>query len=304
MAKKVEKTESCSCETCKCWAGCCAGKCLISLLAIAGVVAAILACIYSCKALKATQKIYDFNVLSAGWETNLNRMAKVYQSDAFVSYMSDQAAQAEAYFWLDSDEPTYNEEENTNTVTWNDDIKAVVENMLASTPIRGDEDARFTIVEYTELLCPYCQRHSQAGTINSVIEQFPGEVNSVSRHFIIHGDSALQLASAMECIAELNPSVYHTTFEKAFEAYPVDMETLISIAAELGVNQSALQSCVDEWRYTQAVNDMMNQAYSLFWVNWTPGNVIIDRETGNYKLVSGAYPVSEFVNAINSMKNA
>ena len=104
-----------------------------------------------------------------------------------------------------------------NYVAWGEEVKNVVEDMLANTPIRGDENARFTIVEYTELLCPYCQRHSQQGTINSVIEQFPGEVNSVSRHFIIHGDEALQLASAMECVAELNPAAYHATFEEAFK---------------------------------------------------------------------------------------
>jgi hypothetical protein len=49
---------------------------------------------------------------------------------------------------------------------------------------------------------------------------------------------------------------------------------------------------------------MMNQGSELFWVSGTPGNVIIDRETGNYKLISGAYPVENFVEAINSMKNA
>lgn len=103
-----------------------------------------------------------------------------------------------------------------NYVAWGDEVKAIVEDMLKSTPIRGKKDARFTIIEYTELLCPFCQRHSQAGTINSVIEQFPEEVNSVSRHFIIHGEEALQLASAMECVAEINPDSYHEVFEEAF----------------------------------------------------------------------------------------
>jgi hypothetical protein len=46
------------------------------------------------------------------------------------------------------------------------------------------------------------------------MEQFPGEVNSVSRHFIIHGDTALQLAATMECIAELKPEVYHEAFDQ------------------------------------------------------------------------------------------
>jgi hypothetical protein len=48
----------------------------------------------------------------------------------------------------------------------------------------------------------------------------------------------------------------------------------------------------------------MNQASSLFGVNGTPGNIIINRETGNYRLISGAYPVDDFVNAINEFKNA
>jgi protein-disulfide isomerase len=48
-----------------------------------------------------------------------------------------------------------------NYIAGGDEVKNVVNNMLASTPVRGDENARFTIVEYTELLCPYCQRHSQ-----------------------------------------------------------------------------------------------------------------------------------------------
>ena len=302
MTKKLEKAEACSHEACNCWGSCCCGgKILLILLALLGVVAAIMACVYACKASQAAQKIYDFNVLSAGWEANLNRMAKVYESDAFVEYMANQAQDAEDYFGLSQEnaEPSDNQYASLDTlrdiavnlgtdkdslqtcieewryvqavndmmnqanqlfgvngtpgnvivdrengnyilvsgaypvdefvnaineykngaenyVAWGDEVKNVVEDMLANTPIRGDENARFTIIEYTELLCPYCQRHSQEWTLNSVMEQFLGEVNSVSRHFIIHGDEALQLASAMECVAELNPSAYHETFEEAF----------------------------------------------------------------------------------------
>jgi hypothetical protein len=48
----------------------------------------------------------------------------------------------------------------------------------------------------------------------------------------------------------------------------------------------------------------MNQGNELFGVNGTPGNVIIDRETGNYVLVSGAYPLDAFIEAVNTLKNA
>jgi len=307
MAKKEENMESCSCG-CKSW-----GKFVgISLTAL-WLIISIFTCLIACGALISAQRSYeiskasyDFNVLSAGWIENFTRMSNVYASEAYIEYATENTDQAEAYFGLNGDETTSdstNTEEDTS-IAGGDDVKTVVENLLATAPIRWDANARFTIIEYTELLCPYCQRHSQNGTIDSVIAQFPGEVNSVSRHFIIHGEEAVKLSAAMECVAELNPSIYHEAFHKAFEAYPVTLEGLLSIATELGTDATALQTCVDEGRYTQAVYDMMNQGSELFGVNGTPGNVIIDRETGNYKLISGAYPVENFVEAINSMKNA
>ena len=315
MAKKEENMESCSCG-CKSWE-----RALGVSLSVLWVIITIITCLLACGALLFAQRSYevskasyDFNVLSAGWIDNFNRMSNVYASEAYVKYATENAEQAEAYFGLSesSDEDTIDLDDsdtsentyNFSVVSWWDEIKTVVEDLLASNPARGDANARFTIIEYTELLCPYCQRHSQAGTINSTIEQFPGEVNSISKSFIIHWEEAVKLSAAMECIAELNPNAYHQVFEKAFEAYPVDMDTLLSIATGLGTDASALQTCVDEWRYTQAVTDGMNQWNELFGVNWTPGNVIIDRETGNYVLVSGAYPLDAFVEAINTLKNA
>ena len=306
MAKKEGNIESCQCG-----GNCCCGKIWLILLALVGAIAAIVACIYSCKAFHTAENAYNLNVLSAGWIENLEKMNNLYKSEAYVKYATEQTdgyvSSFLSQFGDETDDSTAelgDEADDTNITAWGDDIKAIVEDMLASSPIRWDENARFTIIEYTELLCPYCQRHSSEWTINSVIEQFPGEVNSISKSFIIHWDEALKLSSAMECVAELKPEVYHETFEKAFEAYPVDMDSLINIATGLGVDEAALKTCADEGRYTQAVNDGMAQASSLFGVNGTPGNVIIDRETGNYRLVSGAYPVDEFVSAINELKNA
>lgn len=310
MAKREENMESCPCG-CNWWVRI-LGMSLSALWVIISIITCLVACgalICAQRAYESSQASYNLNVLSAGWEENLKKMNELYSSEAYVNYATEQTdgyvSSFLAQFGNESDDTTAQVEDETDTnIAGGEDIKTVVEDMLASSPIRWDENARFTIVEYTELHCPFCQRHAQEGTINAVIEQFPGEVNSISRHFIIHGEDALNLAAAMECVSELKPDVYHEAFEKAFDAYPVDMDTLISIATELGVDETGLKACVDEGRYVQAVNDMMNQGSQLFGVNWTPGNVIIDRETGNYRLVSGAYPVDEFVKAINELKNA
>ena len=311
MTKKVEITETCTHEKCNCGRGHCSWKLLVTCLSAVAAIFSIITCLIACGALKIAQKSYDLNVIPAWWEENLNKLMEMYKSDAYIKYATEQTdAQIESFNSIygntntETEDTTTNEDNTDTNITASDDVKSAVEDMLKTTPVRWDKNARFTIIEYTELLCPYCQKHSQAWTINSVIEQLPGEVNSVSRHFIIHWEEALQLASAMECVSELKSDVYHEVFDKAFAAYPVNMEWLIGIATELWVDKTALQTCVDEWRYTQKVQDMMNQWSQLFGVNGTPGNVIIDRETWKYKLVSGAYPAEDIVNAINELKNA
>lgn len=237
---------------------------------------------------------WDIEIMKIWWQDNWNLVEKFYKSDYYIN----QQTQA-----IDATLAEFSDEWNTTDNTQNsEDIMTIVEDLLATAPVRGDKDARFTIIEYTELLCPYCQRHSQAGTIQAVMDKYPGEVNSVSRHYIIHGQTALELAAAMECVAELKSDVYYDVFEDAFESYPVDMDTLKNIAIDEGVKKADLEKCIDEWRYTKAVEDMMNQWATIFGIQWTPGNVIIDRETGKYQVLPWAYPADNFYEIIDSMK--
>lgn len=250
------------------------------------------------KTVNSWSDAWDVEIMKVWWQENWDMIEKIYKNDTYIAQQTQ--AIDEAIAEIDG---SYNED--TTVPQWNEDVAAIVEDLLAKAPVRGDKNARFTIIEYTELLCPYCQRHSYNRTIETVMEQFPGEVNSVSRHYIIHGQTALELAAAMECIAELKSDVYYDVFEKAFDegTYPVDLDTLKSIATGLWVNESSLQTCIDEWRYLQAVQDMMNQWATVFGISWTPGNVIYDRETGKYQVLPWAYPAENFVQIIESLKN-
>jgi len=168
--------------------------------------------------------------------------------------------------------------------------------------IRWPKDAKITIVEFTELLCPYCQRQSQQWTITSAIQHFSGQVNSISRPFIIHGDIALQLSSALECVADLDPWVYYDVLDEAFWAYPVDMTGMVNIAVKNWINEQSLQKCVEEWKYIQSIIDLMNLWIEL-WVNWTPWSIVINNESWKYELIAWAYPFETFVETIESLLN-
>ena len=241
---------------------------------------------------------WDVEIMKVGGEENWNLIEKIYKDESYISQQTEAIdATIQEFNWM------YGDSENNEDIAQNGDAADVVNNILATAPIRGNKDARFTIIEYTELLCPYCQRHSANWTIESVMEAYPNEVNSVSRHYIIHWQTALELAAAMECVAELKSDVYYDVFKQAFEAYPVDMDTLKNIAVNLWVNWDNLQWCIDEWRYTQSVQDMMTQWATVFGISGTPGNVIYDRETGKYQVLPWAYPAENFIQIIEGMKN-
>ena len=69
--------------------------------------------------------------------------------------------------------------------------------------VRGDQDARLTFVEFSDIECPFCGRFHQV--MKNVLEEYPEDVNWAYRHFPlsqIH-PRAERVAQAVECIGDL-----------------------------------------------------------------------------------------------------
>jgi len=67
----------------------------------------------------------------------------------------------------------------------------------------GDKNAALTIVEYSDIDCPFCKRFHT--TMQQVISDYKGQVNWVYRHFpltSLHPDAMLK-ANAVECVGEI-----------------------------------------------------------------------------------------------------
>lgn len=316
--KTRETIDECSCSSNEgCGCSCCNTGMILGGIAVAATLVMSIAtfCKVQSSSSVALDELRDDvtfikeNILLQAWgEEGYNLVKQIYSSDYYVNQNIESAQQYLNSLGIggdnEGDEVAGNEVKENGLKEMSAETKAEAENILASAPMRGASEGRFAIIEYTELLCPFCQRHSQQGTINQVIEQFPGEVSSVSQHYLIHGEPALKLSAAMECVAETNPEVYHQVMEEAFAADNLDVAKLTEIAGNHGVNVESMNACASEGRYEAKVNEMMEKGYNLFGISGTPGNVIIDRKTGKYQVVAGAYPVETFVEVINSMKNA
>ncbi len=161
--------------------------------------------------------------------------------------------------------------------------------------VRGNKKARYTILEYTELVCPFCKRHSTGKTLEKVMEKNKDKVNIISRVFLVH-PQAQKLEETLLCAQDDKDSKkYYNFLTDAFAADKIDEQEIIKIAVKNKYDKTKLTKCLDSKKYAGKVEQQTNEGRDNFDINGTPGNVIVDSKTGAYVIVEGAYPVEEFI---------
>lgn len=159
--------------------------------------------------------------------------------------------------------------------------------------IRGSRDAEVFLVEYSDLECPFCKRFHP--TAQQAVDEYKGRVAWVYRHFpldSIHSKARAE-AIATECAAELggNDSFWDLV-DKIFEVTPsnngLDLATLPTLAAQIGLNESFFKACLDEERYKDRVEEDYQGGLKAG-VTGTPGNFVVNKK-GEVWFVPGAVP--------------
>jgi len=158
--------------------------------------------------------------------------------------------------------------------------------------IRGDENAPVTLVVYSDFECPYSG--SVGPTLNQVLEEFDGQVRLIYRHFPLSFHANAQKAGeASECAGDQDKfwEMHDILFENQSA---LDVDSLKSYAADLGLNTSTFNDCLDNGTYAEKVSGGLAEG-SAYGVQGTPATFV------NGTLVSGAQPYESFKAAIESV---
>ena len=178
---------------------------------------------------------------------------------------------------------------------------AVVDVSVDDDPSWGPEDAPVTIVEFSEFLCPYCQRFAQQ-TLPLIKDAYEGQVRYVYRDFIVHGELALKISEAAECADDQGKfweyhdklwEEYTATYEQAQAGTEALLGTLKEYASELGLDTATFDDCLDTGKNTAEVQSDYQEGAS-YGVSGTPGFFI------NGQQVTGAQPFEVFQQIIDA----
>ena len=182
---------------------------------------------------------------------------------------------------------------------------AITRISLGSGPRLGLQEAPITLVEFSDYQCPFCQRYS-AATLPELKRDYidTGKVRYVFRDFPLDSihPQARKAAEAARCAGEQGKYwEMHDTLFKNQATLQVD--NLKQFARTLGLAENQFNSCLDQGKYAQVVNEDVSAA-SAVGVTGTPSFFIGRTTQGEFiegtRLV-GAQPIASFRRIIDQL---
>lgn len=164
--------------------------------------------------------------------------------------------------------------------------------------IRGNKNAKITLVEYSDFECPFCSRFLPS--VEQALAKYPNDLRVVYRHFplrSIHPEAA-NAANASECAAEQGKFwEYHD--ELFARQATLGTATYSQIATELGLKMAQFDECVSSQKYASVVqaDEASSQQAGA---QGTPYSILVGPD-GQQSVVNGAQPFEVIDAAIQQM---
>ncbi len=158
-------------------------------------------------------------------------------------------------------------------------------------PVKGNENAKVTMVEFSDFECPFCGRF-YSETLSQLITEYvdTGKMKIYYRHYpLSFHPKAVPLAHASECANDQGKfwEMHDKIFENAATVATATDDTIKGWGAELGVDAATFNSCYDAKTH-QAKIDEDFTAGGAVGVSGTPTFYI------NGKQLVGAQPFAAF----------
>lgn len=158
----------------------------------------------------------------------------------------------------------------------------------------GSKDAKFVLVEYSDLECPFCK--SIHPTLKRLLTENEGKIAWVFRHYPLSFHAKAQkLAEAVECASDQDgDNAFWKMTEVIYNKMPdIELTGMADLANSIGLDGAALQTCMDSGKLAQKVKDQQAEGTKAG-VQPTPSTVIYNVATGKTLLVEGDLPYDQF----------
>jgi protein-disulfide isomerase len=123
---------------------------------------------------------------------------------------------------------------------------------IAGSPVKGPQDARVTLVEWSDFQCPYC--YKGAAQLDAVLKAFPTQVKLVFRQFPLESHSQAALAAAASLAAHKQGKFW--PLHDAMFAHRQDLskQTITALASQTGMDMRRFMA---DWQAKETLSTVM-----------------------------------------------
>ena len=119
-------------------------------------------------------------------------------------------------------------------------------------PYRGPDNARITMVEFSDFQCPYCSK--AVGEAYSVLRQFPKDVKLVFKQFPLDTHSEAEFGAEASLAAQAQGKFWEM-HDKLYAGFPdLSRKTVMGYAKQIGLDMNRFTSEVDSHKYKTRVH--------------------------------------------------
>jgi len=176
-------------------------------------------------------------------------------------------------------------------------------------PMRGNPNAKITIVEFSDFQCPFCAKfHSD--TLPLLMQNYinTGKVNLVFRDFPIESihPNAVPAAHASECADdqgkfwEMHDMIFENQRNWQNLGVLESVDLFKKYAFDIGINGDEFDSCMSIAKHIDEIKKDLEDGQT-YGVTGTPGFFVGNEEVGFTKII-GAQPFSSFQRAIERLE--
>jgi protein-disulfide isomerase len=176
-------------------------------------------------------------------------------------------------------------------------------------PFRGNSAAPVTLVEYTDYLCPFCDRHFQQ-TLPALLDKYvrTGHVKVVIRDFPLAAlhPTAPRGHVAANCIGEQGATRFWQMHDALFQAQRqwnrlLDPSAFLATAArKIGADVAAYERCMASGRQETRVQESVAAGQALGFTG-TPTFQFVHHASGKTYTLVGAHPAEVFTRWIDDL---
>ncbi|MGL4515141.1 MAG: DsbA family protein [Shewanella sp.] len=168
----------------------------------------------------------------------------------------------------------------------------------------GDLNARFTLVEFSDLECAYCKQFHN--TPKQIVDASKGHVNWQWKHLPLdfHNPVAFNEAVAAECVADLKGNkgfwVFIHEMFAATQGNGKGLQDIGAVVAGLDIDSNAFKACFESGNMQEKVQRDIQQASALG-MTGTPATLVVDNVSGKHQLLAGAQPIDAVMAIIRKL---